>query len=114
MVAADVVAAAQGAEVIVHGANPPGYRNWAGLQMPMLESTIAAAKATGARHPVPRHRLQLRPRRLPDPDRGLAADPDQPQGRDPGEDGAGAEGRGVPVLIVRAGDYFGQQYGTNQ
>src|SRR5436190_2238904 len=49
MVEADVVAAAAGCEVIVHGANPPGYRNWAGLQLPMLASTIAAAKATGAR-----------------------------------------------------------------
>jgi len=39
MVAADVVAAAAGCEVIVHGVNPPGYRNWAGLQLPMIENT---------------------------------------------------------------------------
>src|SRR5262245_11116096 len=45
----DVVAAAQGADVIVHGVNPPGYRNWRGLALPMLESTIAAARASGAR-----------------------------------------------------------------
>src|SRR5689334_15717601 len=45
---ADVLRAAAGASLIVHGANPPGYRNWAGLQLPMLESTIAAAKASGA------------------------------------------------------------------
>src|SRR5690349_17047341 len=49
MAPADVVAAAAGCSVIVHGANPPGYRNWAGLQMPMLASTIAAARASGAR-----------------------------------------------------------------
>ena len=30
---ADVMAAADGASVIVHGANPPGYRNWRGLAM---------------------------------------------------------------------------------
>src|SRR5262249_55140523 len=30
MDAASVVAAARGATVIVHGANPPGYRNWKG------------------------------------------------------------------------------------
>src|SRR5438876_5493330 len=46
---ADVVAAAEGVHLIVHGANPPGYRNWRGLALPMLESTIAAAKSSGAR-----------------------------------------------------------------
>jgi uncharacterized protein YbjT (DUF2867 family) len=45
----DVMAAANGADVIVHGVNPPGYRNWRGLALPMLESSIAAAKASGAR-----------------------------------------------------------------
>jgi len=45
----DVVAAAQGASVIVHGANPPGYKNWRELAVPMLTSTIAASKASGAR-----------------------------------------------------------------
>src|SRR4051794_7628715 len=49
MVEADVVAAAQGCTLVVHGANPPAYRNWAGLQMPMLASSIAAARAAGAR-----------------------------------------------------------------
>src|SRR4051794_15833161 len=46
---ADVVAAAAGASVVVHAANPPGYKNWKGLALPMLESSIAAAKAAGAR-----------------------------------------------------------------
>ncbi|RPI33807.1 MAG: SDR family NAD(P)-dependent oxidoreductase, partial [Hyphomicrobiaceae bacterium] len=45
----DVVAAAEGADVIVHGVNPPGYHNWRGLALPMLENSIAAAKASGAR-----------------------------------------------------------------
>src|SRR4051794_23906828 len=49
MDAASVLAAARDVSVIVHGANPPGYRNWKGLAMPMLESTIAAARAVGAR-----------------------------------------------------------------
>jgi nucleoside-diphosphate-sugar epimerase len=46
--AAEVAAAAQGASVIVHAVNPPGYRNWKGLALPMLESTIAAAQVSGA------------------------------------------------------------------
>jgi hypothetical protein len=49
MVEAEVVAAGRGCELVVHGANPPAYRNWAGLQLPMLASSIAAAKAAGAR-----------------------------------------------------------------
>ena len=45
----DVVAAADGCIVIVHGANPPGYRNWRGLAVPMLENAIEAAKVAEAR-----------------------------------------------------------------
>ena len=45
--AASVARAAEGVQVIVHGANPPGYRNWAGLALPMLDSTVAAAAASG-------------------------------------------------------------------
>ena len=37
MRSAEVVAAAQGASLIVHAANPPGYRNWAGTVLPMLD-----------------------------------------------------------------------------
>src|SRR5262249_36526482 len=48
-VEAAVVAAAQACSVIVHGVTPPGYRNWAGLQLPMIHNSIAAAKAFGAR-----------------------------------------------------------------
>jgi nucleoside-diphosphate-sugar epimerase len=43
-----MVEAARGSEVIVHGANPPNYRNWRGLALPMLDNTIAAAKTSKA------------------------------------------------------------------
>ncbi len=43
-----VRSACQGAELIVHGVNPPGYRRWREDGMPMLANSIAAAKATGA------------------------------------------------------------------
>jgi hypothetical protein len=46
MNAAGVAKAAEGTRFIVHG---PMYRNWPKLVLPMLESTIAAAKASGAR-----------------------------------------------------------------
>ena len=53
MCASDVLAAAQGASVIVHGVNPPGYQNWGELVLPMIDNTIAAARAVGARILMP-------------------------------------------------------------
>jgi nucleoside-diphosphate-sugar epimerase len=49
MNAADVLAAAAGAQVIVHAVNPPGYRNWETQVLPMIDNTIAAARAVDAR-----------------------------------------------------------------
>ena len=44
----DVVAAARGCSVIIHAVNPPGYRRWSELVLPMLDNTIAAATAERA------------------------------------------------------------------
>lgn len=43
-----VTAAAAGCSVIVHAVNPPGYRNWKNLVLPMLRNTISAAERNGA------------------------------------------------------------------
>ena len=40
-----VLEAACGCSVIVHAVNPPGYRHWAELVLPMADNTIAAAIA---------------------------------------------------------------------
>ncbi len=48
-----IVTAAKGIQAIVHAVNPPGYRSWAALVLPMIENTIAAAKETGARILLP-------------------------------------------------------------
>ena len=48
-----ILAAAEGVDAIVHAVNPPGYKNWATLVVPMIENTIAAAKASGARILLP-------------------------------------------------------------
>jgi hypothetical protein len=40
----DVQRAAEGVQVIVHAVNPPGYRNWGGLVLPMTDNSIAAAR----------------------------------------------------------------------
>src|SRR5690606_9350178 len=43
----DVIRAAEGASVIVHAVNPPNYANWDTLVLPMIDNTIAAARAAG-------------------------------------------------------------------
>lgn len=48
MNAVDVAGAAQGCSVIVHAVNPPGYRDWDRLVLPMLDNSIAAARAQRA------------------------------------------------------------------
>jgi nucleoside-diphosphate-sugar epimerase len=53
MQAGDVVEAARGTELIVHAANPPNYRNWRGLALPMLDNTIGAARVNNARILLP-------------------------------------------------------------
>ncbi|AOI76290.1 NAD-dependent epimerase/dehydratase family protein [Burkholderia sp. NRF60-BP8] len=111
-----VVRAARGCSVIVHAVNPPGYRNWATQVLPMVDNTIAAARAAQAtvvlpgtvynfgadafpvlREDAPQHpatrkgaiRVELE-RRLQD-----------------------ASAHGVRAIVVRAGDFFGPQLGNS-
>lgn len=114
MVAADVVAAAEGAQVIVHGANPPGYRNWAGLQMPMIENTIAAAKATGARILFPGTVYNYGDDAFPTLTEASPQTPISRKGAIRVKMEQALQESGVPVLIVRAGDYFGPKGGRNK
>ena len=106
----DVLAAAKGAAVIFHGANPPRYENWATLVLPMLESSIAAAKASGARLLVPGNVYNYGPDALP----VLSEDsPQHPLTRKGKVRVAMEEALktaahdGVRSLILRAGDFFG-------
>ena len=108
--AADVLAAARGVRLIVHGANPPGYRNWRGLALPMLATTIAAAEAHGARIVFPGTVYNYAP------DAGLRIAEGAPQAPVTRKGNirvemesmlAKASRDGAKVLIVRAGDFFG-------
>lgn len=116
MDAAGVVAAARGASLIVHAVNPPGYRNWSTLVRPMLESTIQAAEATGARILLPGTVYNYGPEAFPT----LREDaPQHPRTRK-GAIRAEMEGRlravaerGVRTLIIRAGDFFGPGAANN-
>lgn len=113
---AQVVAAAAGASVVVHAANPPGYKNWKGLALPMLESSIAAAEAVGARLVLPGTVYNF------GPDAAVLLDESAPQNpvTRKGKIRVAMEERlreaargGVPVLIVRAGDFFGPRAGNS-
>ena len=112
LVAADVLAASAGADLIVHAVNPPGYKDWDKVVLPMLENTIAAAKANRARIILPGTVYNFGPDAFPE----LTEDaPQHPVTRK----GAirvemerrleQASGDGVRVLIVRAGDFFGNE-----
>jgi nucleoside-diphosphate-sugar epimerase len=112
----DVVAAAHGADVIVHGVNPPGYRNWRGLALPMLESSIAAARASGARLVFPGTVYNFGPDAFPNLTERSPQKPLTRKGqiRVEMEERLKAASRdGVRSLIVRAGDFFGPRTGNS-
>jgi nucleoside-diphosphate-sugar epimerase len=108
-----VAAAATGVDLIVHAVNPPGYRNWKTLVLPMLDSSIAAARASGARILVPGTVYNY------GPDAGLVLDETAPQTPLTRKGAIRAEmerrlaGSGLPVLVLRAGDFFGPRAGNN-
>ena len=111
-----MLAAAQGVSLVFHGANPPGYKNWAGTALPMLESSIAAAKAIGARLVFPGTVYNFGPDTFP-----LISEtsPQNPLTRKGAirvameQRLADASRESVKVLIVRAGDFFGGKAANN-
>lgn len=109
----EVTRAAEGASVIVHAVNPPGYRNWGQLVIPMIESSIAAARTHGARVLLPGTIYNYGPDAFPT----LRVDsPQQPltrKGRIRVELERRLQDSGVRALIVRAGDFFGPNAGNN-
>ncbi|MFZ5893611.1 MAG: NAD-dependent epimerase/dehydratase family protein [Myxococcota bacterium] len=112
----DVLAAANGVSVIVHAANPPGYRNWKGLALPMLESSIAAAKVNGARIVLPGTVYNFGPDAPRVIDEQVPQRPVTRKGkiRVEMEDRLRQASRsGAKVLIVRAGDFFGPRAGNS-
>lgn len=112
----DVIAAAAGCAVIVHGANPPGYQNWRALALPMLRNTIAAASSSGARIAFPGTIYNF------GPDAGHLlheASPQRPMTRkgrirvEMEDELRRAAQTGVQTTIVRAGDFFGPRAGNS-
>lgn len=103
----DVVAAAAGARVIVHAVNPPGYRNWAGTVLPMIENTIAAARGADARIVLPGTVYNYGPDAFPRVAEDAPQDPRTRKGTIRVALERTLEESGVRTLIVRAGDFFG-------
>ena len=112
----DVLAAAKGCSVIVHAVNPPGYRRWSELVLPMLDNTIAAAAAEHATVVLPGTVYNF------GPDAFALVTEQSPQSPVTRKGAirvemerrlkafSAARGR---VLIVRAGDFFGPNAGNN-
>lgn len=116
MSAVDVAAAASGVSVIVHAVNPPGYRNWGELVLPMLHNTIAAARSNAARIALPGTVYNFGPDVLPDLREDSPQNPLTAKGRIRAEMErrlCAAASAGTKVLIVRAGDFFGPSAANN-
>lgn len=107
--AASLTAATRGCDFVFHGVNPL-YTQWRETVLPMMASTIAAARANGATILLPGNVYnygKTLPRRLGD-ETPFAGDHEKAQLRIAMErmlEEASAEG--VRSIVLRAGDYFG-------
>jgi nucleoside-diphosphate-sugar epimerase len=103
-------AAARGVHVIFHGANPPGYRNWRELAIPMLRNAIGAASASGARLIFPGNVYNYGPDAFPMIAETAPQNPLTRKGKVRVEMETmleQASARGARSIVVRAGDFFG-------
>lgn len=111
-----VVQAARGCAVIAHAVNPPGYRRWPQLVLPMIGNTIAAAREAGATVVLPGTVYNYGPDAFP------TLREDQPQHPRTRKGAIRAEmerqleaatAEGVRTIVVRAGDFFGPRQAGN-
>jgi nucleoside-diphosphate-sugar epimerase len=110
MDAGSVMAAAQGVQIVVHAANPPGYRNWKGTVLPMAQNALAAARAAGARLVVPGNVYNYAPEAGPAIAEGAPQAPVTRKGKLRAvmeQQLRQTSAEGARVLILRAGDFFG-------
>ena len=112
----EVVAAAAGCSVLVHAVNPPGYKRWSRVVIPMIESTITAARRHNATIVLPGTVYNYGPDAFPLLKESSPQRPVTRKGairvrleqrlRDYAESGG-------KVIVVRAGDYFGPRSDNN-
>ncbi|EDT42069.1 NAD-dependent epimerase/dehydratase family protein [Burkholderia ambifaria] len=111
-----VIRAARGCSVIVHAVNPPGYRNWSGQVLPMIDNTIAAATVAQATVVLPGTVYNYGPDAFPVLREEAPQHPTTRKGaiRVALEQRLhAATAQGVRTIIVRAGDFFGAHAGNN-
>lgn len=107
---ADVIRAADGADVIVNAANPP-FGDWNPSLLEIADAVIAAMRASGATQLFPGNVYNFG---WPSPEAIDETTPQRPTTRK----GAvrveverrfreAADGRGLKTIVLRAGDYFG-------
>ena len=111
----EVAAAAKGTTIIFHGVNPPGYRRWRELAIPMLANSISAARESGARLIFPGNVYNF------GPDAGAVIYENSPQNPKTRKGAVRVEmesmleaaaSDGVRSLVVRAGDFLGNAPGS--
>ncbi|MCX7326034.1 MAG: NAD-dependent epimerase/dehydratase family protein [Hyphomicrobiales bacterium] len=108
---ADVVRSAIGADILVHAVNPPGYRQWREVAIPMLANSIEAAAAHSATILFPANVYVF------SPESGAVVDEDSTKAPRTGKGQVrvemeqmlehAASTRGVRSIALRAGDVFG-------
>jgi nucleoside-diphosphate-sugar epimerase len=101
----DMAVAAAGCDVIVNGLNPPKYHDWARLIPEITGQVVAAARASGATLLVPGNVYMYG--REPGP--WNADTPHRPcsrKGRIRAEMEAVYRASGVPVIVLRGGDFI--------
>ena len=112
----DVAAAAKGCAVIVHAINPPGYRRWSEVVLPMLDNTIAAAATEQATVVLPGTVYNYGPDAFALVTEQTRQDPVTRKGAIRVEMERRLQAfsaAGGRVLVVRAGDYFGPNARNN-
>lgn len=103
----DVTRAAQGADWILNALNPPGYRDWRGLALPMLDNSIAAAREVGARIALPGNIYNFGPDAFPLLREGAPQNPISRKGAVRVEIERRLTASGLEGFILRAGDFYG-------
>ena len=113
---AEVRAAAAGCAVIVHAVNPPGYKRWSEVVLPMLDNTIAVARELQATVVLPGTVYNYGPNAFPTLTEDALQNPVTKKGAIRVEMERRLHAfaqQGGRVIIVRAGDFFGPQAGNN-
>lgn len=116
MTVADVQAAAEGCDLLLHAVNPPGYRDWRGLALPMLRNSIAAARSSGATLMLPGNVYNFGPDAWPEVREEAPQLPVSRKGWVRVEMEcmlAEAARDGCRSIVLRAGDFFGPGAGSS-